>query len=83
MGYDDLTINERIERGFLSDTPEGKAQIRAAKVRNFFHDYEHWKGLSSDNGGDDGQEIQRLEHELGITEQEWVEYRSTRIEIEF
>lgn len=82
MSYDE-TITERLERGFLSDTPEGKAQIRAAQLRRFFTEYEWWCGLSSDNGGDDGQEIQRLEHEIGVTAEEWKEYRANRQEIQF
>ena len=74
MSYDDITILEKIERGFLSDTAEGKAQIRAAKVRNFFSDYERWRDSSSDDPGD----LPDVEHQLGITEQEWREHITRR-----
>lgn len=75
MGLEE-TINERISAGFLSDTREGKAQIRAAKVRSFFRDYEHWNSEV-----DDGSCLQEREHELGITPAEWAEYR--KFEIQF
>ena len=75
MGFDE-TISERISAGFISDTPTGKAQIRAAKVRSFFRDYENWN-----KEVDDGSLLQEREHELGITQEEWSEYH--RFEIQF
>lgn len=72
----DLTIHDRLERGFISDTADGKAQMRAARVRSFFRDYENWN-----KEVDDGSLLQEREHELAITPEEWEEHR--RFEIQF
>jgi hypothetical protein len=56
-------IHERIQQGFLSDTREGKLQ-------KFFAAYDHWNP-----DVDDGSDLQAIEHELGITPEEWKRYR--------
>lgn len=66
MSYDE-TLLERISAGFISDTPTGKAQIRAAKIRSFFADYEVYRLSDTDDPGD----LPEREHKLGITESEW------------
>ncbi len=68
MGLEE-TIHERIEMGFFSDSPTGKAQIRAAKVRLFFSDYANFSG-------DDGSELQQRAFDLGITAAEWESNRN-------
>lgn len=65
MGLEE-TINERINRGFLSDRPESKKQI-------FFAAYDRWK----DSPDDDGQFIQKMEHEAGVTAEDWREYQAS------
>jgi hypothetical protein len=62
MGYDE-TIHERLAAGFHSDTREGK-------VQQFFARYDHWNPEVSD-----GSDLQEMEHQLGITPEEWAEYR--------
>ena len=60
------TILDRLQAGFLSESPEGKKQL-------FFAKYDSWR--MSDN--DDAHEIQRLEHEAGITQADWQEYHAS------
>lgn len=74
----ELTISELNEvRECSPETSRSKeAQIRAAKVRSFFRDYENWN-----KEVDDGSLLQEREHELGITPEEWSEYH--RFEIQF
>jgi hypothetical protein len=62
----ELTVNELLERGFLSETPEGKKQA-------FFAYYETWN-FDED---DDGQELQRREQEAGVTLADWKAYRES------
>lgn len=61
----DETISERISAGFLSDTREGQ-------VAKFFAAYDHWNPEV-----DDGSVLQDMEHQLGITPEEWANYRSS------
>ena len=65
MSYEELTINERINRGFLSDTREGRIQM-------FFAKYDHWNSEV-----DDGSEIQEMAFDLGITPEEWATHRES------
>lgn len=70
MGLEE-TINERISAGFLSDTPSGKVQA-------FFAAYDTWRNGSND----DAQDIQRMEHEAGITQADWKAYHDS-FEVQF
>lgn len=70
MYFDTLqqeTISERIQAGFHSDTREGKEQIRNAKLRSFFADYELYRLSGTDDPGD----LPEREHKLSVTETEW------------
>lgn len=64
--HDTLTIHDKLERGFLSDTRDGRKQ-------KFFAAYDTWR--MSDN--DDAHDIQRMEHEAGITQADWKAYHAS------
>ncbi len=65
------TISDRLEAGFLSDTPLGKKQ-------KFFA----WYSANKDYESFDGHEAQRLEQEAGVTQTDWDAYRNS-FEIQF
>lgn len=65
MSYDE-SIHDRLQRGFLTDTREGR-------VAQFFAAYDTWR-MSDD---DDALEIQRLEHNAGITAADWEAYHKS------
>jgi hypothetical protein len=67
-----------LELSQIECTRERNKQIRAAKVRMFFSDYESWRG----SGDDDPDDLPKREHQLGITEAEWSEWHQRRREKE-
>jgi hypothetical protein len=61
----ELTI---LELSQIESPRERESQIRAAKLRLFFWDYSLFNG-------DDGSELQERAFQLGITAEEWEQYR--------
>ncbi len=66
LAPDQMTINDRLQAGFFSDTATGRKQ-------KFFA----WFDAHKDYESFDGHEAQRREQDAGITALDWASYHAS------
>jgi hypothetical protein len=59
-------------------SPATSEMVVDARKQKFFDAYANWNPEV-----DDGSELQRMEHEAGITAADWKAYHAAKFEIEF